>query len=248
MRKFRGISTKFRQNFMDIEDSVPKISDFPIFHHLRRIFSQFSRLRHNFFSIFGAFGVISFFFCISGAFGANLQFFNSGTLGAGPEYHSIIGSQEHIYHGTTAPSLPHPFILTVPLVATVPLSWATAEPSYGPPATNLTPLNFLSIKWNQKREGSLRGGHETYLCFIVEPIFRILFFFYETFHAFLGYALGREFFLLRAWMAERRQKWEAVLVEVCESSRILARHPVSSSRWWKDAFWRGFQLEKVGEK
>ena len=71
---------------------------------------------------------------------------NSGTLGAGPEYHSIIGSQEHIYHGTTAPSLPHPFILTVPLVATVPLSWATAEPSYGPPATNLTPLNFLSIK------------------------------------------------------------------------------------------------------
>ena len=101
---------------------------------------------------------------------------NSGTLGAGPEYHSIIGSQEHIYHGTTAPSLPHPFILTVPLVATVPLSWATAEPSYGPPATNLTPLNFLSIKWNQKREGSLRGGHEKYLCFIVEPILPILFF------------------------------------------------------------------------
>ena len=103
-----------------------------------------------------------------------VQKYNSGTLGAGPEYPS-----EHVYRnmGTTGTSgftatsrATTPFhaygiLLLGPLVPrpTAPQPLIDHQP------TNLNLSNILSIK--SKREGSLRGGDEKVFVFYSGTIF-----------------------------------------------------------------------------
>ena len=152
-----------------------------------------------------------------------VQKYNSGTLGAGPEYPS-----EHVYRnmGTTGTSgftatsrATTPFhaygiLLLGPLVPrpTAPQPLIDHQP------TNLNLSNILSIK--SKREGSLRGGDEKVFVFYSGTIFSLRHFFYESFHAFLPPSIPQEIFLLRAKTAKRRQKRLAMLPYNFIASRV----------------------------
>ena len=86
-------------------------------------------------------------------------------------------------------------------------------PAYQPDLSNI-----LSIK--SKREGSLRGGDEKVFVFYSGTIFSQRHFFYETFDAFLCHVRPRNFFLLRAKTAKRRQKLLAMLPYNFIASRV----------------------------
>ena len=143
--------------------------------------------------------------------------YNSGTLGAGPEYPS-----EHVYRnmGTTGTSrATTPFhaygiLLLGPLVPrpTAPQPLIDHQP------TNLNLSNILSIK--SKREGSLRGGDEKVFVFYSGTIFSQRHFFYESFHAFLPPSIPQQFFSHRAKTAKRRQKRLAILPYNFIASRV----------------------------
>ena len=86
-------------------------------------------------------------------------------------------------------------------------------PAYQPDLSNI-----LSIK--SKREGSLRGGDEKVFGIYNKPIFSLLHFLSESFDAFLCPSTPREFFLLRAKTAKRRQKRLAILPYNFIASRV----------------------------
>ena len=152
-----------------------------------------------------------------------VQKYNSGTLGAGPEYPS-----EHVYRnmGTTGTSgftatsrATTPFhaygiLLLGPLVPrpTAPQPLIDHQP------TNLNLSNILSIK--SKREGSLRGGDEKVFVFYSGTIFSLRHFFYETFYPFLCPSTPQQFFSHRAQTPKRRQKLLAILPYDSKAARV----------------------------
>ena len=180
-----------------------------------------------------------------------VQKYNSGTLGAGPEYPS-----EHVYRnmGTTGTSgftatsrATTPFhaygiLLLGPLVPrpTAPQPLIDHQP------TNLNLSNILSIK--SKREGSLRGGDEKVFVFYSGTIFSLRHFFYETFYPFLCPSIPQQYFSHRAQTPKRRQKLLAMLPYDSKAARVGVDAPAKLALWQKDAFRTVFQLAKSGEK
>jgi len=110
------------------------------------------------------------------------------------------------------------------------------------------PDPLKSLKYQEERGGSLRGGTQKVFMFYSKTTFAHSQLFYAFFDPYLRPSMPIRLFCFRPWIAKEGHRQEDVLGSDLRTARISLLSPFSSSLWQKEMFSGGIQLESTAEK